>query len=230
MGGWWVHSLYQQGLLVELISWVFWVIFSITLHELAHGWAAIWQGDQTPRRLGRMTANPLVHMGKWSLLVFAIMGIAWGVMPVDPSRFRWGRRGRVVVSGAGPAMNVALTFAALALLVVWLAVGPEGSPVYSNLAIFLFTGGKLNIVLAVFNLLPVPPLDGSSILAGLSLRYYQFSQRPQAQMVGMFLVMIVLVTGCGGFVFRAAEIASAGTVDLAGAILGSPRVLDVVYP
>ena len=97
---WWVHQLYQDGRVVELISWVFWVILSITLHELAHGWAALWQGDDTPRRMHRMTANPLVHMGGWSLLLFAVVGIAWGVMPTDPSRYRWRRRGRIVVAGA----------------------------------------------------------------------------------------------------------------------------------
>ncbi len=105
---WWVHELWQAGMVVELVSWIVWVLFSIVLHELAHGWAALWQGDDTPRRLDRMTINPLVHMQGMSLIAFAIIGIAWGVMPTDPSRYRWGRRGRVVVSGAGPAMNVGL--------------------------------------------------------------------------------------------------------------------------
>ena len=79
MGGWWVHSLVQDGRIVELISWIFWVILSITLHELAHGWVALWQGDDTPRITGRMTANPVVHMGPMSLLVFAVTG---GAPPV----------------------------------------------------------------------------------------------------------------------------------------------------
>jgi Zn-dependent protease len=192
-GGWWVHNLVQAGMIVELVSWIFWVILSITLHELAHGWAALWQGDDTPRRLNRLTANPLVHMGQWSLIFFAIVGIAWGVMPVDPSRFRWGRQGRVIVSGAGPAMNLVIAFVALTALGVWLAFGPSGTQ--------LFTGGWLNIVLALFNLLPIPPLDGSSILSGLSFRVYRFYQQPNAQMIGMFVVIVIILTGCGHFVF-----------------------------
>src|SRR5688572_29409894 len=108
MSGWWMGNLAAQREYALLVSWIFWVLFSITLHELAHGWAALWQGDDTPRRLGRMTPNPIVHMGWVSLLMFAIVGIAWGVMPVDPSRFRWKRKGRTIVYGAGPAMNVAL--------------------------------------------------------------------------------------------------------------------------
>ena len=78
---WWVHHVVETRGAVVLVAWIFWVILSIVLHELAHGWAALWQGDDTPRRLGRMTMNPLVHMGGTSLLIFAIIGIAWGVMP-----------------------------------------------------------------------------------------------------------------------------------------------------
>ena len=216
MGGWWVHDLYQSGRLVELLSWIFWVIGSITLHELAHGWAALWQGDDTPRRLGRMTANPIVHMGPWSLLMFAVIGIAWGVMPVDPSRFRWGRRGRVVVSGAGPAMNLALALVVYIALVIWMGTGPQGTTVYRNITVFLFTGIWLNLILAIFNLLPIPPLDGASVLSGLSLRMYQFFQSQRAQLLGMFLVLVILVTGIGGVVFTGAAIAAALAVDVVG--------------
>ena len=72
---WWVSNFAQSGHYVELVSWIFWVLLSITLHELAHGWAAIWQGDDTPIRLNRMTANPIAHMGLPSLVVFALCGI-----------------------------------------------------------------------------------------------------------------------------------------------------------
>ena len=69
---WWVHSAYESGGIVLLFSWAFWVIFSIVLHELSHGWAAIANGDNTPRELGHMTMNPVVHMGWMSLVFFAI--------------------------------------------------------------------------------------------------------------------------------------------------------------
>ena len=177
---WWVHDLYQAGRTVELVAWIFWVIGSIVLHELAHGWAALAQGDDTPRRLGHMTINPLVHMGAASMVVFAIIGIAWGVMPTDPSRYRWGRKGRIVVAAAGPAMNIALALLLLTAHVVWLRVGPTDQLLYANLGTFLFIGGWLNVVLAAFNLLPVPPLDGATILSGLSGRASRLYQHPQA--------------------------------------------------
>ena len=94
MNNWWVHQQYYEGGISLVVGWAFWVILSITLHELAHGWAALRQGDTTPRDTGHMTWDPLVHMGGMSLIMFALIGIAWGVMPTDPSRYRSGRRGR----------------------------------------------------------------------------------------------------------------------------------------
>jgi Zn-dependent protease len=220
MTGWWVHDLYQQGAYVTLISWVFWVIFSITLHELAHGWAALWQGDNTPRAMGHMTANPIVHMGPMSLLMFAVIGIAWGMMPVDPSRFRWKRRGRIVVSGAGPAMNIALALVALTLAALWTRYGPINSdPLFGNVQTFLITGGWINVFLAVFNMLPVPPLDGASVLAGFSLRFYQLMNNPQAMMISMFILMAIFLSGVGGLLFEVARRASAAYVGAVEAVL-----------
>lgn len=226
---WWIADLFQAGRVVELVSWIFWVIFSITMHELAHGWAALWQGDDTPRRLGRMTANPLVHMGPVSLLVFAIVGIAWGMMPTDPSRYRWRRRGRVVVAGAGPAMNLALAAVSILLLVVWLKAGPADHRIYENLATFLFTGAWLNVVLALFNLLPVPPLDGANVLAGLSYRAYVLMHHPNAPMIGMFLVLVVFFSGIGGLFFSAAIMACMLAANILGSPLGNPNVMDIVF-
>ncbi|MBT8485543.1 MAG: site-2 protease family protein [Phycisphaerales bacterium] len=220
--GWWIHEYYQAGRIVELVSWLFWVPFAITLHELAHGWAALWQGDDTPRRQGRMTANPLVHMGGFSLLMFALIGIAWGVMPVNPGKFRWGRRGRIVVSGAGPAMNVALSFVSLTLLVAWLAIAPSDSTLYRNIALFLWTGGWLNLILALFNMLPIPPLDGASVLSGMSFHLYKFFQRSQSQMIGMFLVLLIFFSGCGSGVFTVSMRLAAAYVDLVSGVLGTP--------
>jgi Zn-dependent protease len=204
MSGWWVHEYFHTGGAALLVSWIFWVICSITLHELAHGWAALWQGDDTPRTQQRLTINPLVHMGPMSLLMFALVGIAWGVMPVDPSRFRWRRRGRIVVAGAGPAMNIAIALITLTAAALWLQYGVDRQPLKENIFLFFITGGWLNIVLAAFNLLPIPPLDGSSILMGLSFRFYNLFQQPQIQMIGFFIMVVILMSGGGGLIFSAA--------------------------
>ena len=97
------------------------VVISIVLHELAHGWAAIWQGDDTPRQMGHMTGDPMVHMGGFSLLMLALVGMAFGAMPVNPGNFR-SRYGDALVSAAGPAMNFLLALVALTALAVWVKI------------------------------------------------------------------------------------------------------------
>ena len=201
MTGWWVHDAFANGGPFEVVSWIFWVLLSITLHELAHGWAALWEGDTTPRDLGRMTANPYVHMGGLSLIVFAILGFAWGMMPVNPSRFRHRRWGDAIVAAAGPVMNILIAFLCLTIVGVWKGVAP--TPTLDQVEIewqirvqeFLVLGGWLNLVLCLLNLIPVPPLDGSRILASFSWKIRELYRHPQAQLFGLFLFMVIFIGG-----------------------------------
>jgi len=202
--GWWVHDLWNAGRETELVSWIFWVIASITLHELAHGWVATFEGDDTPRKTGHLSINPVVHMGIPSMVVFLVIGIAWGVMPVNPYKFRHGKLGHILVSAAGPAMNLLLALVALTAL--GLFVDPESKPF---LATFLFVGGYLNILLAMFNLLPVPPLDGSTILANLSPSIERLYAHPQAGFIGLFFMLALFMSNLGGVVFEIAQQLSA---------------------
>ena len=189
MGGWWVHELWNAGRGTELVAWIFWVIFSITLHELAHGWAAIWEGDDTPRATGHMSANPIVHMGVPSIIAFLIIGIAWGMMPVNPYKFRHGKWGRILVSFAGPAMNLLIAFVVLTVLGF---IDPNTEQ--TTLKTFLHTGGFLNLILFALNMLPVPPLDGSNILANLSNTVAGWYRHPQAQIAGLLLFLALIWT------------------------------------
>lgn len=217
MSGWWVHGLYETQGPAAVASWVFWVLLSIVLHELAHGWAALWQGDTTPRDLHRLTWNPLVHMGVPSLICFAVFGIAWGLMPVNPNRFRWGRRkGDIFVSLAGPAMNLALALVALSCLALWIRFGGAlaDEPLDGNLRLFFFFGGWLNLILFLFNLLPIPPLDGSRILAGVSRRAEAFYSRPEAMYFGLFVLAAIMFTPVGGAVFDLLAAIAQGFVGL----------------
>ncbi len=155
------------------------VVVSIVLHELAHGWMAIRLGDETPIRLERMTGNPLVHMGPYSLLALALAGIAWGQMPIDPARIR-GRYGEAKVAFAGPAMNLLIAMVSLTALAIWLRFGGFAPPdtVAANGQLFLRIAGIYNIILALFNLLPVTPLDGSHIAGNFFPKYARFAFDP----------------------------------------------------
>lgn len=159
------------------------VVISVVLHELAHGWAAIRYGDDTPIRLGRMTGNPLVHMGPVSLLALFLFGIAWGQMPIDPTRLR-GRYSEAKVSAAGPAMNLFLALTALTGVGLWWRYGnPQPTPLQDNFLFFLWIFGQINMLLLLFNLLPVPPLDGAHILANFSRGYAQAINDPTKQAI-----------------------------------------------
>ena len=204
MGGgfnWWVAEAWQEGP-IHLFSWVVWVIGSIVLHELAHGWTAIRLGDRTPIETGHMTWNPLVHMGQTSLIMFAIVGIAWGQMPVNPARLR-GRHADAMVSAAGPVMNLTLFgFALLGTALTAINGKPLGDAAYP-LFVFFLTGAWLNIALALFNLLPVPPLDGSRILASLWPPSARVWQSQHGQVAGLIAFGALFFFG-GQYIYGAA--------------------------
>ena len=184
------------------------VVVSICLHELAHGIVAVRLGDRTPINEGRLTLNPLVQMGPISLVVMLISGIAWGAMPIDRTRLR-GRYGEALVAAAGPLMNVLIAVAALTALGLWqrhdprVAFGQIGD-VADNGRLLLRAFGVMNVALALFNMLPVPPLDGSHILASLSPSYARLAET--IVMSGAFvLIFILLFSAAGRVIFPAAR-------------------------
>jgi Zn-dependent protease len=156
---------------------VFCVTLSIVLHELGHGFAAIAQGDDTPIVTGHMTWNPMVHMGALGLGLLCFAGIAFGVMPVDPSKFR-SRYGDAIVAAAGPLVNGVLGLVSLSVLAALLREGisPEIAGVQP-----LWILGLLNVVLCLFNLIPIAPLDGSAIVGNFVPAYRAFLRKPENQ-------------------------------------------------
>ncbi|HWG84742.1 MAG TPA: site-2 protease family protein [Deinococcales bacterium] len=153
------------------------LIVAFTFHELGHAWTAVWEGDDTPLNEGRLTLNPLRHIEPIGLLLIVFAGFGWA-RPVmtRPDRYRHGRLGEVLVSLAGVIANLLL--AVLVLLALrFLGDGIAAAPGVVRAALLDFF--LINVMLLVFNLLPVPPLDGSHVLAALvpgelgrSLRYH----------------------------------------------------------
>jgi Zn-dependent protease len=201
---WWVSRYLDQGDYWLLYCHCFFVIASICLHELGHGYAALQQGDSTPRDYRRMTLNPLVHMGWFALAAFALFGITWGSMPINPARFRWGRWGEVWVAAAGPFVNLVLALLLLTTAgVVGASIGVsplEGFRDGHKLLQALVLGGALNAALFAFNLLPSPPLDGGAIVAGLTTFTHRLYNSPGMQQFGFFILIVILATGIGGLV------------------------------
>lgn len=191
---------------VLFLSVVATVVVSVTLHELGHAYAAIRQGDETPRIQGRLTLDPMKHMGPMSLVVLMVAGIAWGSTPVNPANFR-SRHGDALVSLAGPAVNLVLAILALTILGLWMRVSPDATgPVAANVERFLNIFGTWNIVLCLFNLLPIPPLDGSHILASFVPPVRRLMTDPNNQ--GVFFALFIAIFFAAQHLWRAAHVAS----------------------
>lgn len=223
--GWWIADYWQAGQTVLLASWIIWVIVSISLHELGHGVAAIWEGDDPPRRTGHMTFNPLVHMGTYSIIAFLLIGFAWGLMPVNPHNFRHRRWGDAIVAAAGPAVNLILAFILLtaAGTVSGLLLAKDGAPQWAeHLFTFLLIGGWLNLILLALNLLPIPPLDGSRILASFSDPYARLLMNPNASLIGLgIFIMLFWITDFGSvFMGLMMSISDAWAGAVQGVVLG----------
>lgn len=183
---------------VLYISIVVAVIISITLHELGHGVAAISQGDDTPRELGHMTLDPRAHMPPMSWALLLLVGISYGLMPVNPSRFR-SKHGDALVSAAGPAVNLLLAFLGFAIWLGWLKYGGIAEPgtTTANFQRFFQIFARFNIVLCIFNMLPIPPLDGSSVLGSFSPAFRQASRDPAKQQLFFGVFLLIFLFGSG---------------------------------
>jgi Zn-dependent protease len=177
-------------------------VVGITVHEFAHGWTADRLGDPTARYAGRLTLNPVAHADPIGTILLPILLIATGSrfifgwakpVPINPYHFRDRRRGLVLVSVAGPLANVVTAVIAAVLLGFW----GFSSQV---LAEILVTMIWINMILAVFNLIPVPPLDGSKILAGLLPGRQEWLIR--FEQYGMIILILLVFSGALGVMFQ----------------------------
>jgi Zn-dependent protease len=185
------------------------LLFSVVVHEVAHGWIASRLGDPTARMLGRLTLNPIPHIdlvGSIMVPLFSLMAagrvfIAWAKpVPVNPANFAHPRRDDMLVSVAGPLSNILVAVVCtIAAIIVGLVLGGIGGGEQESMAtqamVFLlkmFYGGVyLNIVLAVFNMIPLPPLDGSHVLAGF-LPPKIARQYSQIGFLGVFVLIMLM--------------------------------------
>ncbi|MBI2012612.1 site-2 protease family protein [Candidatus Curtissbacteria bacterium] len=179
------------------ISMIIGLIAGITIHEFSHAYVAYRLGDPTAKLEGRMTLNPLAHLDPVGTAALLFIGIGWGKpTPFDPFNLRNIKRDSALISVAGAASNLAL---ALVISIPYLLayylqmLNPTLNMVYLYLSPIIF----FNIILAVFNLIPVAPLDGFKVLGGLLPREW-YRDFMQTEKYGIFILLLLLVTGAVG--------------------------------
>lgn len=193
----------------ERIAWglTYYVVllFSLSVHESAHGFMALRMGDDTAARQGRVTLNPLSHIDPVGTVLIPLLQIFWGGVPllgwakptpVGAQNFRRLARGHVLVAGAGPASNILLALLFTLLLFLGLRSGAREN---ETVMAILNTGVQMNVVLALFNLVPLPPLDGSWVASWGLPRPVAARYDRVVEPYGHWILLILFATGVLGW-------------------------------
>ncbi len=196
------------------------LLIALVLHEYAHAWMAKRYGDMTAGWSGRLTLNPSAHIDFFGTIVFPIIGIAIGgfifgwakPVPIDPRNFSNFRKGLFWVAFAGPLSNIFLGFLFGFVWAAFVAYVPPGFGAYTPLKGILEALVFLNFVLAIFNLIPIPPLDGSKMVESF-LSFDNMRKFESIQQYGFYILLFLLFTGVIGILLYPVKI-------LAGLSLG----------
>ncbi len=206
------HLLFSGGsdikvYIIQLLLSLPIILLALSLHETAHGFVAYKLGDPTARNLGRLTLNPIKHLDPIGFLCMLLAGFGWAnPVPINSRNFRKPRRDIALTSVAGPISNLLLAFVFVviyrftipkwlgSIYIVSLGGGAPIDKIYFYLYIFIYLAIQMNITLAVFNLLPIPPLDGSKILYSFLPPNIYFKIAPYERYISIAF-MLLLLTG-----------------------------------
>lgn len=170
------------------------ILLAIVCHECAHGWVSYKLGDPTAKNAGRLTLNPFKHLDIMGALCLLVFRVGWAKpVPIDPRYYQDRKRGIIYVSLAGPVTNFVLAFVSLFVEGLLMRFGSHTSTVIWVLCQLCYYSAVVNVGLGLFNLIPIPPLDGSKIVAMLSS--WAATQYARLQRYWRVILIVLLVTG-----------------------------------
>ncbi|MEK7447805.1 MAG: site-2 protease family protein [Patescibacteria group bacterium] len=191
-------------------TWVLALLVAITVHECMHAWTANYLGDPTAKYMGRISLNPIVHLDLFGTIAILLIGIGWGKpVQINENNFKNPRLGSAITSLAGPLSNMAIVVIFLTFIRLGFITNTVLLPIFATIVL-------VNIILMVFNLIPIPPLDGSKVL-------YYFLPRSvdieKLETYGPFLILGLFIFGRG-----ALSLLIAVVIGLISSITGVPIV------
>jgi Zn-dependent protease len=190
----------ELTLVQRIVVWILPVIFAITVHEVAHGWVAKKYGDPTASKLGRLTLNPIKHIDLFGTIILPGLLLVTGTgfifgwakpVPVDTRNFKKPLQDMAVVALAGPVSNLLMAVFWALIARVGVTIGAGNEAIAHPLIYMGVAGISINLVLALINLLPIPPLDGSRILTGILPSYWAW-QYNRLERYGFFILLALL--------------------------------------
>lgn len=204
------------------------MLAALVFHEYAHAWTAKKCGDSTADWSGRLTLNPMAHLDIFGSVIFPLFSLIFNTgflfvwakpVPINPTQFRNYRKGLFLVSSAGVALNIVLGFASAFVYIAFLKYTPHNFSLFGAFKEMLEAFVQINFVLAVFNLIPLPPLDGSNIL--LSFLSYNASRKfLELQAYSFYIIMALMLTGALRVIVYPIMMLSNLAIILAASVLG----------
>jgi len=187
-----LDTLFQNP--TVFLVWLAAIIIPIALHEFSHALAATLQGDPTPKSMGRLTLNPLAHIDPMGIILLIVAGFGWGKpTPYNPMNLKNHRFGPAIIAFAGPLSNLIMILIFGLFLKTVIHLGAE-----NLLVIFLAALIQINIILMIFNLIPIPPLDGSKVLFSFLPRSTQDIQMRLERFGPVLLIGLILIDQISG--------------------------------